>query len=55
MHARKREPSSKRNFIAKVTDLPAPVAVDTTIPVMGQRKRRTKRRGPLIAPQPKAD
>lgn len=55
MHARKREPSSKRNFIAKVTSLKAPEAIDTTLPVFGQRKRKAKRRAPLIAPQAKAD
>jgi hypothetical protein len=55
MHSRKREPTSKRNFIAKFTDLPAPAAVDTTIPAFGQRKRKAKSRAPLRPNPSKAD
>lgn len=55
MHARKREPSSKRRFIAKETPYVAPAAQDTTLPVLGQRKRPKKRR-PTLSPLPaKAD
>lgn len=55
MPTRKRDPASKRNFIAKFTDAPLPAAVDTAIPQMGQRKRPAKRRRTLAAPQIKAD
>jgi hypothetical protein len=55
MHARKREPSSKRNFIAKMTPPQMPAEMDTSAPVFGQRKRPKKRR-PVLSPNPvKAD
>lgn len=55
MHARKREPSSKRRFIAKETPAPIQAAADPTIPAFGQRKNPKKRR-PMLAPLPaKAD
>ena len=55
MHARKREPSSKRRFIAKETPLPIQAAQDATIPAFGQRKRPKKRRSPLSPLPAKAD
>lgn len=55
MPTRKREPSSKRRFIAKATPLPVQAAQDTSIPAFGQRKRPKQRR-PTLSPTPaKAD
>ncbi len=44
-------PKRKMRFISRFGEMPAREAIDTTLPVLGQRKRKKARRAKLHPPE----